>query len=130
MKPSNTINDYSETEINDINVVLKCWFETLTETDELLTKEIEKPTPQTPENNVIYLDFRPLVEYNRLKDHEMPIHEIIQKYDDWNDLLWKQVKLNVGNIGNKKVKEYLVKLRLVVASFGNLLVAPTDPNAS
>ena len=130
MRLGNSIRDYDEMDQQIMVNQLKAWYDTLEETDALLTKEIAEKNPPKDDSNVVYIDMRPFTEFMSLQNAVMDLQDLLNVYDRWNDRLWELSILNVGQYKNKKVVDYMCKLRLLVGTLHEFFSPPSPDRAS
>jgi hypothetical protein len=130
MRLGNSIRDYDEMDQQIMVNQIKAWYDTLEETDTLLTKEITEKNPPKEGDNVVHLDMNPFTEFEALQNAVLDLQDLLNVYDRWNDRLWELAILNVGQYKNKKVVEYMCKLRFQVGTFYEFFNAPSPGRAS
>lgn len=130
MRLGNSIRDYDEMDQQIMVNQLKAWYDTLEETDTLLSKEIAEKNPPKEGDNVVHLDMNPFTEFEALQNAVLDLQDLLNVYDRWNDRLWELAILNVGQYKNKKVVEYMCKLRLQVGTLHEFFNAPSPGHAS
>lgn len=122
MNISNKITDYSTSQRQEIESKLREMVSTINELDEIIKKEMDKPTPPTEGNNVIYLDMTPFTEYKNLEKETVQLHEAVEIYDRWLEKWNYLLKVNIGQFsGRGKLLHFIIQLRAVCVSFGSKL---------
>lgn len=123
MKLSNSLKDYTDTEINAMGKRISVYLDNVHAVDAILETEILEPTKV---ENLVYLDRRPIVEFAKLESEPMPFHEIVNTYERWCDILTETVKKNIGQYHNPKVVEHVMLLRYMVCTFQNFFEKKKD----
>ena len=130
MRLGNSIRDYDEMDQQIMVNQIKAWYDTLEETDTLLTKEIAEKNPAKEGDNVVHIDMTPFTEFEALQNAVLDLQDLLNVYDRWNDRLWELSILNVGQYKNKKVVDYMCKLRLLVGTLHEFFNSPSPGRAS
>lgn len=125
---TNNLADYTQREIKRIGARINKFVETLAETDLLLEEEIQNPSAPDEGNNVLHFNSRPITEFTALANKEFPLHELVDIYTRWNDILWNLAHNNKGHYKNEKLVSLLLNIRYIVATFANFFnKEPKDP---
>jgi len=119
MQLSNSLSAYSPQQIEHLGKKVESLVETLRETDKLLNKELGAPSDPIEGDNVYHLDMKPFTEFQRLEKVSMPLHQVIETYDRWNDILWELAHANVGHYKHKKLVLFLIRFRQMVGTVQN-----------
>ena len=134
MKLLDSPADYSSKEKIILEKQLKSWVKKFNSTTDFLLEQIKNPTEiDSDENNIIYIDMRPVTEFEKLKDAELTFKQVFLLFSSWNDILQLQAARNVGKYKNKKVVAYIQKLWSVVSVFKSFFYKdenPTEPLSS
>lgn len=119
MKLGNDASAYTQDEIDDMAIRIAGFMDNLKQLDEVLDsnlKLVSKPEP-TVRDNVIYLDMKVFAEYERLIEVEMPMHDIVDLYEEWSIRTLRTAEANAGNYMNNKLLEFVVKMRFILHTF-------------
>lgn len=128
MKLSNSLKDYGQEQLDEMGKKIQRYLEIIKEAKELISSELKNPSKS--DDNVIYLNFHPITEFENSKEDIKPFHEVLDIYLEWGEQLFETIFLNLGNYNNHKVTQYIIRLYAIVASLQNFFSNDPAPKTS
>lgn len=133
MIPASGFHVYSESENERLAKKSQDFIEIFKEAkDKIDKRSLVKLKEENPDNS-IWIDPSIKVEFERLKDTKMEVHEIFEIYEKWFEQLYKLTVINEPRLHKKTMRKHIVDLMVICGTFQEFLkqtLAMSDPTAS
>lgn len=122
MIASNKYESYSGSELDKITKKFKIMMKAVERSDSRITEHMTNPKPELSSVEHVattyYIEPFIMAEAKRLENISMPIHEIVNKYEEWVGAYIKLAERNMHNLGNKKVLNMILDIRKLISTIG------------
>lgn len=124
MIPTNRFIDYSVNEAVRMSEQAKEFFPIFEEASTKLKNAKEKKLKVVEDDtrsNDIYINPAIKVEFTKLLEAKMPLHLVIDKYDEWFEELYRLTTVNEPWLGHKAVFEHMVEILTICSTFEQII---------
>lgn len=124
MIPTNRFIDYSVNEAVRMSEQAKEFFPIFEEASTKLKNAKEKKLKVVEDDtrsNDIYINPAIKVEFTKLLEAKMPLHLVIDKYDEWFEELYRLTTVNELWLGHKAVFEHMVEILTICSTFEQII---------
>lgn len=130
MKTLNTFFDYTVEQNKAMAKVVEDFFPIFEEAANKMKaiKEAKvKVKADTSRPNDIYINPKIKADFIKLQEAQLPIHTIIEKYDEWFDELYRLMVVNEPWLGHSAVQNHLMEILQICSTFQEILEAAKKP---
>lgn len=131
MIPTNKFKSYSTYEVRAFEKQSDQFLQIFKTANELLKnakdgKKVTKDKDDTSADNVVFINPSVEVEFAKLKEEQMPLHEIFNIYERWFASLDTLIKNNATRLHRPKMLAHVANILVVCSSIREVLEAASS----
>ena len=122
------MHNYTQEQLAEMTKESEAIADIINSVEKILTEEALGEVPKT-ESNLIKLDRKMLIEFEKRREEKFQLHQVLKIYHDWAWRLYYVVQGNQGRLKKGKLREHALELYAVVCTIKQIMaaMAPPDP---